>query len=300
MKFIVPDYYKDFCCIAERCRHNCCIGWEIDIDDDTYELYKNIPGGFGDRLRDGISHGETLCFKLGEDERCVFLNERGLCDIILNLGEDALCDICTDHPRFRNFFADRTEIGLGLCCEEACRVILGCTDTVKLSEIEDDGEDVPDPLETDFFSERQHVFDVLQDRSMTLADRLCRLSAEYVISDDLRSPTKWAEFYCGLERLNYEWDKYLDVLADCDSFAAPDGTEAVWEQLAVYLVYRHTAENLMSEGLAFCIHTVRLLCTLCTAVSADFSEICDICRMWSSEIEYSEENTKSVIEKLIV
>ena len=30
------------------------------------------------------------------------LNRR-LCRIILNLGEDALCDICREHPRFYNF-----------------------------------------------------------------------------------------------------------------------------------------------------------------------------------------------------
>ena len=34
----VPNYYDKFKCIADRCKHSCCIGWEIDIDDDTMEL----------------------------------------------------------------------------------------------------------------------------------------------------------------------------------------------------------------------------------------------------------------------
>ena len=33
MKVVVPNYYNQFKCIAEKCHHNCCIGWEIDIDD---------------------------------------------------------------------------------------------------------------------------------------------------------------------------------------------------------------------------------------------------------------------------
>ncbi|MBR4880639.1 MAG: hypothetical protein IKU19_01825, partial [Clostridia bacterium] len=70
MRCVYPDYYKNFTCIADRCRHSCCIGWEIDIDSETYEKYKKIPGEFGDRLRSGISCGETPCFRLGEGDRC--------------------------------------------------------------------------------------------------------------------------------------------------------------------------------------------------------------------------------------
>ena len=37
MKLFAPKYYTEFSCIADRCRHSCCIGWEIDIDADTAE-----------------------------------------------------------------------------------------------------------------------------------------------------------------------------------------------------------------------------------------------------------------------
>ena len=32
MKEYIPDYYKDFQCIADKCKDSCCIGWEIMID----------------------------------------------------------------------------------------------------------------------------------------------------------------------------------------------------------------------------------------------------------------------------
>ena len=43
MQLFAPTYYKKFKCIADRCQHNCCIGWEIDIDGETPERYKNDP-----------------------------------------------------------------------------------------------------------------------------------------------------------------------------------------------------------------------------------------------------------------
>ena len=30
---VYPDYYPEFRCSASACKHNCCIGWEIDIDE---------------------------------------------------------------------------------------------------------------------------------------------------------------------------------------------------------------------------------------------------------------------------
>ena len=64
MKTVYPDYYNDFRCIADKCRHNCCIGWEIDIDHESLELYSSVEGDFGKRLRANISLEETPHFKL--------------------------------------------------------------------------------------------------------------------------------------------------------------------------------------------------------------------------------------------
>ena len=30
MQYVYPDYYPKFHCLAQRCRHSCCIGWEIE------------------------------------------------------------------------------------------------------------------------------------------------------------------------------------------------------------------------------------------------------------------------------
>ena len=113
----VPNYYSRFKCIADKCKHTCCKGWEIDVDEKSMERFKGHE--------DIISKIEDDSFILqGEEERCPFLRSDLLCQMIIDHGEDFICDICKDHPRFRNFYDDRIEMGIGLCCESACDLII--------------------------------------------------------------------------------------------------------------------------------------------------------------------------------
>ena len=32
MQYSIPDYYKEFHCIADQCEETCCAGWQIMID----------------------------------------------------------------------------------------------------------------------------------------------------------------------------------------------------------------------------------------------------------------------------
>ena len=37
-----PAYYKAFRCIGSDCTENCCIGWEIDVDEDSLAYYETV------------------------------------------------------------------------------------------------------------------------------------------------------------------------------------------------------------------------------------------------------------------
>lgn len=139
MQIIVPDYYKEFRCIAGHCRHTCCKGWEVDIDAESLARYEQIP-----EIREQIEHGESPHFCLLEGEVCPFLRDDGLCEMIRKYGEGMLCQICTDHPRFRNYWTDRIEAGLGLVCEEAARIILTRDTPMKLEVCSGDRSDPPE------------------------------------------------------------------------------------------------------------------------------------------------------------
>ena len=104
MLLITPDYYDDFKCKASACTDNCCIGWEIDIDEYSDAVYSSAEGEFGQFLNECIDRSSDVpSFRLGENERCSLLDENNLCRIITNMGEDCLCDICHMHPRFVNY-----------------------------------------------------------------------------------------------------------------------------------------------------------------------------------------------------
>ena len=162
MNLYVPEYYPAFRCIASRCRHTCCAGWEIDIDAESLDRYARLSGDFGDRVRGCVSREGEPHFILTEDERCPLLTRDNLCDLILHEGESALCQICRDHPRFRNFFSGRVEMGLGLACEEAARVILSWPDRLRLIRLEGDGRETPTEDEQYLFSLRDEWLDSIE------------------------------------------------------------------------------------------------------------------------------------------
>ena len=161
MKEYIPDYYKDFQCIADRCKDSCCIGWEIMIDSKSYKKYQNVKGEFHDRLMKGIDHAETPAFHLDHRDRCVFLNQKNLCDIYIELGEDALCEICTQHPRFHNEYGNIRQTGLGMACEEAARLIFE-TEEFGLCQIQGTNTEPTDDFDEAILEIQLWVLDLLK------------------------------------------------------------------------------------------------------------------------------------------
>ena len=331
MRLIAPDYYPQFRCIADKCRHSCCIGWEIDIDPDTREKYRHVPGPFGERLNASIDDGAVSAFRLGQDERCPMLNVSGLCDLITALGEGALCQICADHPRFRNYFGQpevepcstsdsdclqspsvtstrpcaggwsRTEIGLGLCCEEAARLILTRETPMRLIALEDDGtEEALTEDEEDLLAIRDTLICTMQDRTLPLTERLDQLLA----LGGRRIPKRnWAEVYLDLERLDPAWEHHITALPPNISKGLPGSFPAAYdiafEQFCVHLLYRHIPGAMEDDDLpgrvAFCVLSTQVLMALCAADGAD---VIDLARMYSAEIEYDEDNIAALLDAL--
>ncbi len=318
MQTFVPKYYFDFKCIADKCKHNCCIGWEIDIDDDTYEKYRAVSGAMGERLARNIEAEGEPHFKLGNDERCPFLNEKNLCDIITELSEASLCQVCRDHPRFRNYFDEHIEMGLGITCEEAARIVLSSElpDAVTLVSLDGSDSNVP------MFSERFTVFDVLLDSEMTLPEKL--RVALHICDGEFQNKTvsEWITIYSELELLDEAWKSELELLKDeisddgntplidyAKSILLHSDLSALLTRLFAYFLYRHLAagidggdgEGTLGPRIAFCVLSILMIASVFKAhLEAEGEltdeQIVDIARMYSSEIEYSDENLGKLID----
>ncbi len=120
-----PSFYPAFRCKAAACRHSCCRGWEIDVDEGSAALYRRLPGEMGEELRAALyEDAEGWHFRLTGEDRCPFLEPEGLCRLIRRLGEEALCDICALHPRFFQEIGEDELWGLGLSCEAVTELLL--------------------------------------------------------------------------------------------------------------------------------------------------------------------------------
>lgn len=183
-----PAYYEQFTCIANRCEDTCCAGWEIDIDDKSYQFYMGVGGGMGERLRANIKeYGredgdvyEQHGFILREGRRCPFLDEKGLCELYRELGEGALCSVCTDTPRNYLEYGGERELAISAGCPEAGRLIYMRPE--KITFVERDIDDTLDWEESDdeiqFARQirlaRDRAIRILQNRTLPIEERIVR------------------------------------------------------------------------------------------------------------------------------
>lgn len=293
MKLYAPKYYKNFKCSADRCEHSCCVGWEIDIDKDTLKKYKSLRGGYGTVIADSISMDDTPHFRLGEGDRCPHLDKRGLCKIILAVGEEYLCDICREHPRFYNY-TSVAEVGVGMSCTEAARLIL-CSDDYDVIEEIGEIDALADDVEFDGRAERGKIYAILRDTECPYKEKLEKIYRDYAI--DVGEDRYFLEILGSLEYLDSEHKR---LFMNYSSARRPDAKDEYTERFLAYLIYRHCTEAFCHDDfcarLSFCLFCERLLASLiCSEGAQDMREIARLSVIISEEIEYSDENTESLM-----
>ena len=174
MRYIKPDFYDAFACIADKCPATCCAGWQIVIDEDSLEKYGEMKGAFGKRLRNSIDWEEGTFYQF--DGRCAFLNNKNFCDIQCELGEEGLCETCQRYPRHIEEYEGLREYSLSLSCPQAARMMLEKQDAVSFVEWEDEQEDDFEEFDFLLFSQledaRDVMFQIIQDRSLELEVRM--------------------------------------------------------------------------------------------------------------------------------
>jgi lysine-N-methylase len=294
MTLYAPEYYPDFVCLADRCRHSCCVGWEIDIDEATAQHYATLSAPYAEEIRASID-GESGVphFRLCEADRCPHLNENGLCRIILSLGEEHLCDICREHPRFYHTTKHGMEVGLGLSCEEACRIVLGSDGYDRWVALGEEPDDAERP-DFDAVAHRTRIYEVLSDRARLYAERLTCLADAYGVSPSDRADAAWRAQLASLEYLD-EAHRALFLCYSSDP-TAHAADERWTERALAHWVYRHVSDardaDELCAGLGLALLLERLLTSLIVATGAHaLEDVVELARVISEEIEYSEDNT---------
>lgn len=294
MLTILPSFYPRFVCRADRCGHSCCRGWEIDIDELTAERYLSWPGGLGEALRANMRENDGVwSFRLTADERCPFLRADNLCRLIREAGEEALCDICTMHPRFFVLAADEeNELGgLGLCCEEACALLLAEERELSFY-IEDSGEGLS-------FGEILAMTETeLPPAAMVYDEALTKAEAEAILQEMGET-----------EPIDEHWPEQLEAmrarLTELLQAAQADGSAGVTKRIPVialqnvyrYILYRQLplVNEAGAEAVAGYARKSVSFIRLLAALTGDWPEAV---RRWSEQIEYSTENVDRLLHIL--
>ena len=263
-----PEYYEQFQCIAGRCEDTCCAGWEIDIDDDSYKYYMSIEGEFVERLRNSIkeyeiddedvyeSHG----FILTDKHRCPFLDNNNLCDLYRELGEEALCDVCTDTPRnYLEYGGDR-ELSLSASCAEAGRLLYGNPEKItfvekQLDEVLDFEETQEELVLADAVRfARNNAIQILQNRNISISSRMLYFlkyaeCVQHCLNEDTPEKIKnidFSSFLDGSTTVDCEAEKetvYLLFLKRFKTFTGLESISEEWEEMLRLIQQRYVQKE---------------------------------------------------------
>lgn len=233
--FFIPKYMIDFRCIGPYCTDTCCAGWDVNIDETTFNKYENsseklkelVKGKYfkNPNSEDPFNYG---FMKITEDKKCPFLNEDLLCDIHGGCGEDNLSITCKRYPRVFNIIDDIYEKSGITSCEEVCRLALLNKDKMEFVEVEEeldeDTIEIRRFIDTEAFegtdSLLQYFWDIrvisigiMQNREFSIEDRLLILNGFYSKLESLKKEEQFDEIEEILDLISsgkFELIKYIN------------------------------------------------------------------------------------------
>ena len=313
MEITTPDYYHRFRCIAGRCPDSCCKEWDVQVDDASAAYYRGLPGALGDRLRQVLSETEDGVVMVNENGRCPMWRSDGLCRIQAELGEEALCQVCSRFPRLYHDYGDFAEEGLELSCPEAARLILdstSCRLETRCAAGGEDGEYDEEIMEI-LKRSRQKAFAILDDPAYCVADALTLLLMYgYQVQGELdggepvefdpsmaleeargfAQAGNWrelADFYQELEILTPQWRDWL----------ARETSPVPWcsqlRAMARYLVLRYWYQAVADFDL---VCRVKLVIVSCLRVKGLGGDIYRAAQLYSKEIENNTDNLEAILD----
>lgn len=246
IKLQMPDYFEQFECIASGCKDNCCYGgWQIDIDKETVDYYMTVQGEFGDRLRAAIDYTDTHCFKL-VDGQCPFLDECNLCQIYKELGPEHMGVVCTQFPRFFEYFGEVKEAGIGIACEEGERIVLENTKPLKIitkyvdEELYQD-EEFDEKLFEPLMVLRNKSIELMERQDTSFSQKICGLLDMADALQTMINDNDYAAIAAFASEMNFAETKSADMLLAADyelavaqvwfSYAEMESISKEWDEL---------------------------------------------------------------------
>ncbi|MDY4606663.1 flagellin lysine-N-methylase [Clostridium tertium] len=179
--------YEKFKCTADKCKFTCCKGWDINVDTKTYNKWreKDELNYLLDNVKLIKSNGEnSYLIKKETKGECPLLSYEGLCNIVINHGDENLSLACKNLPRMESYFEDVKELTLSCSCPEVVNIISDMKEknymesNASISYIEDLG----------CLKIRENLVNILQKDEISIEDKLIlsyNILLNMLDSDDL-------------------------------------------------------------------------------------------------------------------
>ena len=291
---IYPTIYHAFQCKADQCENTCCQLWTIDIDEPTAKRYHAMTGSLGESLRQAITvddEGSHFIFSKAQP-MCPLLNEKGLCKVVLELGEEGLCDTCHMHPRFYKYIEDLELCGVGLSCEASVELLARQEPMdLLLFTIEDD--------HNEFNSEERltlhNVFELL---AFDLDPNLFK----YTPKPSKQSFKELLDLYKQTEPIDENWTAQVNTLSSkLDQLIASVQTYIQQEDMSLfnkvyqYILYRQI-DMLSDYSLESILAYAKSGADYILIASALEGQPLKQVARWSQQIEYDEDNVALLLQ----
>ena len=287
---LYPTFYHTFQCKANQCHHTCCQKWTIDVDEETAKLYQTLPTPLGEDLRKFMTVDDEGYYFMFSDKQptCPLLREDGLCRVVLELGEDSLCDTCHMHPRFYKYIEDLELCGVGLSCEESVEKLLATEGDQLQFTIEDD--------DCEFTAEDrpvlENIFDLL---ALGINPAIC----QFTLNHSIHYCQELVTVYKKTEPIDEEWTKQLAHLetmlssttasTTMDLLKADTIDVSALNKVYQYILYRQI-DMLAEYSLESLVRYAFDATVFIALLTHQFGNLPEQIRRWSEQIEYDEDN----------
>lgn len=312
MRYVSLRCFDSFSCIADRCPDTCCAGWEVDLDEAILQKYAALPSPLGEDVRKRIVTEDGYTFFRMEEGRCPFLNDKNLCRLILESGEDCLSVTCREHPRFWEEYGDLQETCLAISCPEAARLLFSRPFRLSVTETEEPGaedEFLDQELLASLLELREELF-ALALKERPLEDRLSSLASLAMTAQGIEPPARSRDipgFLRFLTTLEFTDDRLRTILTETAPAPSAENAFAALpmeaENLLLYFLYRYVLravwDGLLLEKVLLAVYMVEAIFLLAAGMSGDLRENMVQCAiLFSREIEHSPDNLEKVYEFL--
>ncbi|GEM_PF-566830 len=119
-------FLNDFKCIGDKCGDNCCTGWGISIEEQTYDKYLSQAPELLDLL-DVSNNGGWIMQTNPSTSSCVQF-DKGWCKTHKNYGEEFLSNCCSFFPRIVRQVGEEKIMTAKLSCPEIARLVISQKD----------------------------------------------------------------------------------------------------------------------------------------------------------------------------